>query len=122
VTGTIPGRWVLSDLLHPEIHTTRQDWKPFREGVEIVRLHGDGVQGPSAALLRYQPGARVPMHTHQGYEHVLVLTGSQQDEQGRYGPGTWLVHAPGTRHSVQSDEGCVVMAFWAEPVRFESNV
>jgi anti-sigma factor ChrR (cupin superfamily) len=113
------GRWVCSALFDAERYTAHEGWAPFREGIEILRLHGDGVQGPAAALLRYQPGARVPMHIHQGYEHVLVLTGSQRDEHGRYGPGTWLVHAPGTRHSVVSDDGCVVAVFWAEPVRFE---
>jgi hypothetical protein len=27
-------------------------WSPFREGVEIHRLYGDGISGPTAALIR----------------------------------------------------------------------
>ena len=89
---------------------------PFRPGVEIHRLYGDG-SGPSAALLRYAPGGSVPLHEHQGFEHVLVLDGSQEDERGRYPAGTLAVNPPGSRHSVRSPEGCVALLVWERPVR-----
>jgi anti-sigma factor ChrR (cupin superfamily) len=74
--------------------------------------------GASAALLRYQPGARVPLHEHQGYEHVLVLSGEQRDERGRYPQGSFMVNAPGTRHRVISEDGCLVLVVWERPVKF----
>jgi anti-sigma factor ChrR (cupin superfamily) len=89
---------------------------PFRPGVEIHRLYGDG-SGPSAALLRYAPGGSVPPHEHEGFEHVLVLAGSQEDERGRYPAGTLAVNPPGSRHSVRSPEGCVALLVWERPVR-----
>ena len=52
---------------------------PFRPGMEIHRLYGGDGDGPSAALLRYAPGGSVPLHEHTGFEHVLVLDGSQED-------------------------------------------
>ena len=92
-------------------------WAPFRDGVRIHRLYGDGVTGPSAALLRYDPGARIPEHEHLGYEHIFVLAGSQTDAAGSLPAGSFAVHAPGTRHSVQSGDGCVVLAIYERPVR-----
>jgi anti-sigma factor ChrR (cupin superfamily) len=65
-------------------------WEPFREGVEIYRLYGEGAQGSAAALLRYAAGASVPHHTHQGFEHILVLSGAQTDQNGHH-PNTDVV-------------------------------
>jgi anti-sigma factor ChrR (cupin superfamily) len=93
------------------------DWEPFRPGVSIARLYDHG-DGHSAALLRYEPGARVPRHAHPGFEHILVLQGSQQDERGAYRAGTLLVNLPGSEHAVESPEGCVVLAVWEKAVVF----
>lgn len=111
-------RWVIADLLRPDRDFADVAWQPFRPGIEIARLYGKGDSGPAAALLRYAPGANVPAHHHPGGEHILVLRGSQRDERGTYRAGTLLVHGPGTRHAVTSDEGCVVLAIWNEPVQF----
>jgi anti-sigma factor ChrR (cupin superfamily) len=88
----------------------------FRPGVEIHRLYGDGT-GACAAILRYAPGGAVPLHEHEGFEHVLVLDGSQEDERGRYPAGTLAVNPPGSRHSVRSPDGCVALLVWERPVR-----
>lgn len=86
---------------------------PFREGVEIAHL----VEGaPALALLRYAPGAAVPRHRHPALETVLVLEGAQEDERGRHEAGALIVNTPGSVHSVRSDEGCVVLIQWTEPV------
>ncbi len=81
----------LADALQGNIN-----WHPFRTGIEIYRIHGDGTEGAASALLRYAPGARLPSHEHCGHEHILVLSGSQYDEQGRYPTGTLTVNAPGS--------------------------
>jgi anti-sigma factor ChrR (cupin superfamily) len=91
-------------------------WEPFYEGVEIRRLYGDGVSGPCAVLLRFAPGGRIPWHEHAGYEHLILLSGSQRDEQGELSEGSLAIHAPGTGHSVISDSGCVVLAIYERPV------
>lgn len=93
-------------------------WQPFRTGVEIYPLHGVDVESSSAALLRYAPGAKVPAHLHSGYEHILVLSGSQKDEHGENGPGTLMVSPPDSRHSIVSPNGCIVLAIWELPVKF----
>lgn len=97
-------------------------WTSFREGVEIHRFYGDGVTGPTAALIRFQKAARVPMHLHTGWEHILVLAGTQTDQNGTIGPGTLRIHPPGTYHSVASDAGCIVLAIYEKPVKFLENL
>lgn len=93
----------------------RMEFEPFSQGVDICWIKtGD----PGVALLRYQPGARVPKHTHTGLETILVLAGSQSDEQGTYRSGSLVLNPEGTSHSVWSDDGCVVLIEWERPVRF----
>ena len=93
-------------------------WSFFRDGVDIYRFYGDGVNGPSAALIRFRKEARVPMHLHDGWEHILVLSGSQRDQNGTIRAGTLRIHPPGTYHSVVSEAGCIVLAIYEKPVRF----
>ena len=93
------------------------DWSPFRPGVSIRWLYRTHPGGPEAALLRYEPGAGVPLHEHLGYEHVLVLQGSQSDERGHYPCGSFVVNLPGSSHSVTSEGGCVVLLIWERGVR-----
>lgn len=91
-------------------------------GVEMAPIYGFDNEGktspeaPAAALIRYAPGAAVPAHAHPGYEHVVVLEGSQRDEQHVYSQGTCTLQAPGSQHQVWSDEGCLVLAIWNRPV------
>ncbi len=113
---------VLADLLG-RAATLKEEagWEPLRSGVDIRRLYQNGADGPAAALLRYQPGAAVPHHRHRGYEHILVLDGSQSDERGHYPVGTLVINPPGTAHRVWSDAGCVVLIFWERGVPFPTT-
>lgn len=106
---------ILKDLLNIDL---LQDlpWQPFREGIDIHRLYGDGKEGSAAALLRYQPGATVPQHGHPGFEHIFVLSGSQTDKNGEHQAGTLVVNLPGSNHTVVSEAGCIVLAIWEKPI------
>lgn len=112
----------LTDLFRIADWQERVPWQPFREGVDIYRLYGSDDAGPKAALLRFRAGGRVPMHEHTGYEHILVLSGAQVDENSRAETGTVIVNPPGTRHSVYSEFGCIVLAIYEKPVRFLAPV
>jgi anti-sigma factor ChrR (cupin superfamily) len=94
-------------------------FSPFRDGIGKATLYADPESGAEAAVLRYEPGAQVPVHRHVGTEYILVLEGSQEDERGVYRAGTLLVNPPGSRHAVRSPEGCIVLAIWTKPVVFE---
>ncbi|HEY5954957.1 MAG TPA: cupin domain-containing protein [Polyangiaceae bacterium] len=97
---------------------TSNQWTPFRDGISMIRLYGDGDSICSAALLRYAPGARLPTHVHNGFEHIMVLSGTQSDERGDYPAGALVVNAPGTQHSVYSQHGCDVLVIWGASVTF----
>ncbi len=104
---------IINDLLHGGWRN--YEFKPFREGIEISILYeGDS----TLALLKYQPGATAPLHLHNGLETVIILEGSQRDEEGHYPQGSCVMNPPGYQHSVTSDLGCVVFIHWAKPVEF----
>lgn len=103
---------VLSELIDT---WTDLPFSYFREGVEIHHIQ----QGsPAVAILRYAPGAKVPLHLHTGLETILVLEGVQSDERGDYGKGTVILNPQGTSHSVWSKSGCAVFIQWERPVEF----
>ncbi len=96
----------------------RISWQAFRPGVDIHRLYGDGVEGPTAALLRFREAGLIPLHEHCGYEHILVLAGSQRDQNSEAHAGTLMINPPGSRHRIRSEAGCIVLAIYEKPVRF----
>jgi len=110
---------VIPDMLQRATQLRHEaDWEPFRPGIQIRRLYQTDDGGPSAALLRYEPGAGVPAHEHLGYEHILVLDGAQSDEHGSYPAGTLIINRPHSAHRVASDDGCVVLIICERGVRF----
>ncbi|TVQ58706.1 MAG: transcription negative regulator ChrR [Spirulina sp. DLM2.Bin59] len=110
---------VLTDIWAMAAHPDQIDWQPFHPGVMIHRLYDDAQTGAAAALLRYAPGATVAPHVHSGFEHILVLAGSQEDQRGNYPAGTLVINPPETGHWVKSEAGCIVLAIWQRPVVFE---
>jgi len=92
------------------------DWKPFRPGVEIARIYNTPEGGCSAAFLKYQPGASVPLHMHGGWEHIFILKGSQVDRSGEQLAGSVVINPPGSSHTVASPNGCIVLIVWEKPV------
>ncbi len=107
---------ILNNLLHQIRQPNAFAWEPFRPGVDIYHLYRDSTSGCAAALLRYQPGANVPLHRHDGFEHIVVLSGSQIDHHGEHAAGSVVINPPGTTHSVTSPAGCVVLVIWEKPV------
>jgi anti-sigma factor ChrR (cupin superfamily) len=107
--------------LDPDALAQRTGYEPLRPGVDILYLYRDDASGGSCALLKYQPGAEVPEHVHQGFEHVYVLAGEQSDDRGNYRRGSFVINPPGTAHRVWSKEGCLVLIVWQRPVAFTST-
>lgn len=112
--GVLPRPLILTDLFSDEGLRVRA-WEPFRAGIEICWMYRSP-GGAAAALLRYAAGASLDRHVHAGFEHILVLRGSQADENGEHGPGTLLIHGPGSSHAIHSRDGCIVLAVWEKAV------
>lgn len=92
------------------------DWTVLRSGISVRELFDDG-RGYRIAMLRYAAGSHATDHMHSADEHAYVLEGSVSDEGGEYGPGAYLLNPAGSRHSMLSREGCVVIMHWIGPVR-----
>ena len=111
----------LPDLMRIAEWQDKIEWKPFKPGVDIHRLYGDGTNGPTAALIRFREAGKVPLHFHAGYEHILVLSGAQRDQNSTLKAGTLMINPPGTAHSVVSEAGCIVLAIYEKPVKFTTE-
>jgi len=92
-------------------------FEPFAKGVDVHYLWRPE-QGPIWAFLRYEAGASVPRHIHRGLETIIVLEGSQSDENGTYLAGTVICNPSETAHQVWSEEGCTILIQWERPVEF----
>ncbi|MER8883424.1 cupin domain-containing protein [Mesorhizobium sp. M0019] len=91
-------------------------FEPFRDGITAHWLLKGGPMEPSVAILNYRPGAGVPRHRHAGLETIIVLEGTQSDENGDHAAGSVILNPVGTEHSVWTKDGCVVLIQWNLPV------
>jgi anti-sigma factor ChrR (cupin superfamily) len=95
------------DQDYVRIDTVAGEWQPTGcAGVEMQLLHRFGPE--RVAILRFAPGAAMPLHGHFGGEEILVLDGALADAHGRYPEGTWLRSPPGIRHAPFSETGCTI--------------
>ena len=71
-------------------------------------------------LIKMEPGASVPLHSHGGKEYILVLSGSFCDEYGTYKKGDIQINDQQIKHTpVASDvDGCVCLTITEKEVIF----
>jgi putative transcriptional regulator len=85
-----------------------QSWKFAGPGIRSLDLLTDGTS--KAELLRIEPGAGAPRHSHGGGEYTLVMAGAFSDESGRYGRGDISVAGPDVTHRPVAEKGAVCFA------------
>ncbi|MEE2729785.1 MAG: cupin domain-containing protein [Pseudomonadota bacterium] len=110
----------MADVDIPEL--LYQEMEPgLRKNVKIHVLfdnkRNDPEFGSDAAIIKYLPGAFVPLHLHRGYEMVFVLEGEYIENDIPYYPGSLIIRAPGTTHQMRSVTGCTFLAMRDVPVR-----
>lgn len=99
------------------VDTGELPWRPSHSpGVTWKKLRFDPSTGESAVLLKFEPGARYAAHEHPAGEQYLVLEGTLDDVGATWGPGSYVHHAPGSRHAPRSKDGCVVFVTLAAPI------
>jgi anti-sigma factor ChrR (cupin superfamily) len=108
-------------LTQETLQDTQTGWSILGKGVHFRLLFHDKDTGYRAGLIRYEPRASVPLHRHDGDEHIYILSGSQQDERGLYRAGSYIYNPEGSEHSVSSRDGCLVLAHWLKPVQFPAE-
>jgi anti-sigma factor ChrR (cupin superfamily) len=114
----ITNRLIIDNIFDIEHLLASRNWESLSEGVKISKIYSDGDLGPQAAFIHYLPKARVPTHNHLGFEHILILQGSQQDGAQIYSAGTLVIHAENSEHSIYSEHGCLALGVWVKPVQF----
>lgn len=83
-------------------------WKPstFAAGLSVKDVAM--TQGLEMQIVRMEPGARIPPHTHECPEFIYVLEGELSVGTQRLGPGSASVASVGSVHAdVHSETGCV---------------
>ena len=96
----------------------RQGWRFAGPGVRTMEIARDGAT--AAELIRLEPGSRVPVHSHEGVEYTLVLTGSFHDGRHEFARGDLCIAGPDVEHTpVASDHGvCIALAVTDAPLEF----
>ena len=98
-------------------------WQPSQfEGIQIKVLYVDKEKGEMTCLLKWEPGATLPMHKHPEIEQSFVLEGSFYDHDGICRAGEFVWRQPGSFHETHSDEGAVLLAIYRKPNVFQNTV
>ncbi len=91
------------------IDTSSVPWKNSEAaGVECKLLYSQKGYADSVELQKWQAGTDVGARSYPEGAEMFVLDGSLQDENGRYGQGTWLRFPCGASHRPHTDTGCTI--------------
>ena len=92
----------------------KQVYKGFKEFTPKVSDENE------LKLIKMDPGASVPLHSHGGQEYILVLSGSFCDEYGNYNKGDLQINDQKIKHTPVAckDEGCICLTITEKDVIF----
>jgi quercetin dioxygenase-like cupin family protein len=92
------------------------DWQPSEEaGFWVKPLFEDVARGEKTLLMKVDPGAFSPMHSHPGeLEQIYVLEGSFYDQDATIRAGEYCCRAPGAAHEAGSHEGAIVLLIYTK--------
>jgi quercetin dioxygenase-like cupin family protein len=83
------------------------DWKEVAPGISCKLLATDGAKERVSMLVRLDPGAAYPPHTHAGVEELHLLDGELWIDDRKLYPGDYNRGEPGAGDSrVWSETGC----------------
>jgi len=89
------------------VRTDDLAWRPSRMAAGIFVRDVAATDGWEMQIVRVEPGARFPVHTHAGPEFLYVLEGELVQAGRRLGPGWASVASAGTvDEGVHSETGC----------------
>ena len=84
-------------------------WKQVYKG--FSEFTPDIKDNDEIKLIKMDPGISVPLHSHNGKEYILVLSGSFQDEYGNYSKGDIQINDQDIKHNpiASKEEGCICL-------------
>lgn len=90
------------------------DWRPSdTPGFWVKPLVEDDAAGIRTWLMKSDPGAVSTLHSHAEIEQIYVLEGQFSDAEGTYGPGDFIVRAPGASHLSSCENGSLSLVIYA---------
>ena len=90
------------------VNTDDLPWRPFAFATGVFVKDIATTDGWEMQVVRFEPGARVPIHTHERPEFVFILDGELVQAGQRLGPGWASVASAGSvDDDVHSEIGCV---------------
>ena len=90
------------------VNTDDLPWRPSTFAVGVFVKDIATTDGWEMQVVRLEPGARFPIHTHERPEFVFVLEGELVQASRRMGPGWASVASAGSvDEDVHSETGCV---------------
>ena len=110
------------ETLRPHLPPETQ-WRWIRRGLgggRVAVIRRDASTGASLNLACLPGGRSSPVHTHEGLECALILSGALQDGPAHLRAGDWIAHDPGYLHGPTADPGgdCWALIALERPVRF----
>lgn len=78
------------------------------------------VKGFQITLQKISAGAKVPKHTHKGFEYTVILSGGFSDELGAYHEGDFIARDTSHNHSPTAlqNEDCICLTVLSAPLKF----
>jgi quercetin dioxygenase-like cupin family protein len=112
-----------TEILNYIVHSKAIEWKQLKENgvdtkgifVKVLRYDEQTRRAPTI-LLKFEAGAKYPYHNHPGGEEIFVMQGSATIEEANLSAGDYLYTPPGFKHSVKTEEGCVLLLMIPEEV------
>ena len=99
------------------------EWQPTQfDGISIKVLYEDKAKGEMTCLLKWEPGATLPMHKHPEIEQTYVIEGSFYDHDGICRAGEYVWRRVGSFHETHSDEGAIILAVYRKPNIFQHSM
>ena len=90
------------------VQTDDLPWRPSTMAPGVSMKDIAVTAGWEMQLVRFEPGARFPVHTHEQPEFLFILEGELVQAGRRLGPGWASVASPGSVDAdVYSETGCV---------------
>lgn len=85
-------------------------WNDAMPGVRQKPIWHDKETKRRAMLVRFEAGAKLPLHRHVGDELIFVIEGSNADESGEVMTGDMNFRPHGCEHTVTTRHGATVLA------------
>ena len=94
------------------------NWKSVYKGFKEFSIPVN--DNDSVKLIKMDPGASVPLHSHNGKEYILVLDGSFCDEYGEYNTGDMQINDQKIKHNpvACNKDGCICLSITENDVVF----